>query len=140
MKFSTRSEYGLRAMVVLAGNEGGNPLSLRQIAEDEQISEQYLEQIFMELKKAELVLSVRGAYGGYRLSRPAEQITVRQILEVLEGPIVPCECLSQELGFSSCGNKEEACLIQVVWRRLQTGMNEILDNMNLRDLQSGLYQ
>lgn len=139
MKFSTRSEYGLRAMVVLAGIDDATPVSLRQIAALEQISEQYLEQIFIDLKKAELVQSIRGAYGGYLLSRDPADITVREILEVLEGPIFQCECLGKEDGQPSCSFKEEPCIVQVVWRRLQDGMDRILEGMNLKDLQQGKY-
>ena len=139
MKFSTRSEYGLRAMVVLAGIEDATPVSLRQIASLEQISEQYLEQIFMDLKKAELVQSIRGAYGGYLFARDASEISIRQILEVLEGPIFHCECLGKDGEQPSCSFKEEPCIVQVVWRRLQDGMDHILEGMNLRDLQQGKY-
>lgn len=139
LKFSTRSEYGLRAMVVLAGVRDSSPLSLRQIAETELISEQYLEQIFMDLRKAELVQSVRGAYGGYYLARDPEEITVKEILEVLEGPIFHYECLAGENSTGGCNFKEEPCLVQIVWKRMQESMTDVLDGMNLKGLQEGSY-
>ena len=138
MKFSTRSEYGLRAMVVLAGIQDKSPLSLRQIAEQERISEQYLEQIFMDLRKAELVQSVRGAYGGYYLARDPADITVKEILEVLEGPIFHYECLSAD--GQGCSFKEGPCLVLVVWRIMQESMTDILQCMNLQGLQEGIYE
>ena len=94
MKLSTKGKYGLKAMFELAvsGNEN-EPVPLKYIANRQEISDQYLEQIFSALKKAGLVKSVRGAQGGYFLSKPASEITVADILRVLEGDMAFTECL-----------------------------------------------
>ena len=93
MRLSTRSEYGLRALVSLVHRQGDQPVPLRVIAEDEGISEQYLEQIFVELRRAGFVLSVRGAKGGYRLARPSQDIRVGDVIRLLEGSLAPYDCL-----------------------------------------------
>jgi Rrf2 family cysteine metabolism transcriptional repressor len=118
MKLSTRSRYGLRAMVELAVSEGeresGTCIPLRTIAAKHGMSEYYLEQLFAPLKKAGLVASVRGAAGGYRLSRPPESITAGD---------VPCAA-------AFCEN----CNTKSVWERLHAGMNEVLDTIRLSEL------
>ena len=87
MKLSTKGRYGVKAMVELAIHYGEQPLSIKSISEKQKISEYYLEQLFSPLRKAKLIKSIRGAQGGYYLSRPPEEITVAQIMNVLEGPI-----------------------------------------------------
>ena len=95
MKLTTRGEYGLRAILDLALREGEGPVSLKSIAERQDISDHYLEQLFSSLRKAGLVKSVRGAQGGYLLGKPAEEITVGDVIRVLDGPIAPVECVSE---------------------------------------------
>ena len=99
MMFSTRAEYGVRVMVALANEQitdGANalPASLAQIAEDNGLPFAYLEHLAARLKKADLIESRRGPRGGYLLARPAEDITMAQIVEALEGQIAPIECIS----------------------------------------------
>ena len=96
MKLSTKGRYGLKAMFELSLNHSKGPVSIKSIASKQNIPEQYLEQIFSKLKKANLIKSVRGAQGGYLLSRRASDITVYDILVVLEGPISISDCLSDE--------------------------------------------
>ncbi len=94
MKLSTRSRYGLQAMVTLAAQEaagGGACVKLNAIAKEHGMSEYYLEQLFLPLKKAGLVKSVRGAKGGYMLSRPAGEVTAGDVLRALEGTLSPVE-------------------------------------------------
>ena len=86
MKLSTKGRYGVKAMVDLAINYGEEPVSIKSISERQSISEYYLEQLFSTLRRAELIKSIRGAQGGYILNRSPEQITIHQIIEVLEGP------------------------------------------------------
>ncbi|MFN2363905.1 MAG: Rrf2 family transcriptional regulator, partial [Halarsenatibacteraceae bacterium] len=95
MKISTRGRYGLRAMIDLAINEEGEAIPLRVIAEREDISEQYLEQLFANLRKSGLVKSVRGAHGGYLLNREPENITAGDVFRVLEGPVSPVDCVQE---------------------------------------------
>ena len=89
MRVSTRGRYGLRAMVDLAANTAGGPVALREIAERQDLSESYLEQVFAALRKAGLVTAMRGPQGGYELGKPAAEITAGDVLRVLEGPISP---------------------------------------------------
>ena len=97
MKFSTRARYGLRAMLELALNYDPNePMPLFKIAEKQLISEGYLEQMMTVLRKGGLVRSVRGAQGGYLLSREPDRITAGEIIRCLEGPLGPTDCVSEE--------------------------------------------
>ena len=85
MKISTKGRYGLRALVDLAGHDNGEPIALASIAQRQKLSLNYLEQVFGTLRKAGIVVSVKGAGGGYKLARDAESITVKEVLEALEG-------------------------------------------------------
>lgn len=133
MRISTRGEYGLRAMLVLAERYQEGQVPLREIAEIEQISEQYLEQLFRDLRKDELVDSFRGARGGYVLSRPPAEISVNQVLTSLEGPVAPMQCVAE-------GDMEERCKhmgrcpTRTVWEKLKIAMNTVLDDTTLAEL------
>src|SRR3954469_16185853 len=94
MMFSTKAEYGVRVMAHLAGRPGDEPTSLGSIAEAEGLPLAYLEHLVQRLRKAELVESRRGAYGGYSLARPAEEIQMAEVVQALEGAIAPIECIS----------------------------------------------
>ncbi|MFZ2153919.1 MAG: Rrf2 family transcriptional regulator [Candidatus Moraniibacteriota bacterium] len=126
MIFSTKAEYGLRAIVVLARSY---PYlrSIVEISIEENISAKYLEQIFIKLKKAQLVLSQKGKSGGYTLSREPQMITVGEIVEVLEGKIEPTKCYSAECKNSACSSKK-------VWVKLSEEIKKTLDNIKLSDL------
>jgi len=89
MEISAQGRYALRALVDLAVNANDSALPLREISERQNISERYLEQIFARLKKANLIKSVRGAHGGYLLTRSPEEITVKDIMQVIEGRLAP---------------------------------------------------
>ncbi|MTI93965.1 MAG: Rrf2 family transcriptional regulator [Firmicutes bacterium] len=131
MRFSTRGEYGLRAMLVLADNYQQEPKPLREIAQAEAISEQYLEQLFRELKRAGLVDSRRGARGGYVLSAPPEQISMDRVIQALEGPIGPMECVT-EAGEDLCAR--EHCATRILWQKLKSAMEAVLSGTTLADL------
>ena len=96
MKLSTKGRYGVKAMVDLAINYGEQPVSIKSISERQSISEYYLEQLFSSLRKAKLIKSVRGSQGGYLLNRAPEEITIYEIINVLEGPIEISTCLHDE--------------------------------------------
>ncbi len=127
MRLSTRGQYGLRAMCVLGIKYGEGNIPLRLIADQENISLQYLEQIFRQLRRAGLVESARGAKGGYHLARDPVDITVGDVVRTLEGPIAPVECLS---GGEECSRQDE-CLTREAWYRLQQSMKEALDGITL---------
>lgn len=132
MKLSTRGEYGLRAMFDLALRQGQGPVPLKDIAERQDISGHYLEQLIASLRKAGLVKSVRGAQGGYMLGRPPNEITVGDIVRVLEGPIGPTECVSEEETVSC--NRSETCIARRVWERVRDSIIEVMDSITLEDM------
>lgn len=129
MQVSTRGRYGLRAMVDMALHATEGPMALRVIAERQDISESYLEQVFTSLRKSGLVRASRGSQGGYELSRPASEIKVGEILRALEGPIAPVHCV----GDSQC-EREKYCITRSFWEELRDKINEFLDNTSLQDL------
>jgi|SRR6056297_918234 Rrf2 family protein len=130
MKVSTRGRYGLRAMIELAKNENAGALPLRIISENQKISEQYLEQLFVNLRNSGLVKSVRGANGGYLLNRPAEEITAEEILISLEGPLNIVECIADD---SLCEFSKE-CATHELWIELRERIENVLQNITLEDL------
>ena len=130
MKLSTRGRYGIHAMYDLALRADGGPQSIKAISERQGVPEAYLEQLFAVLKRENLVVSTRGAQGGYTLSRPPEAITVGDVLRALEGGLGLVECLDEE---EVCG-KSCACASRVVWQKLRDGLNAIVDGITLRDM------
>lgn len=132
MKLSTKGRYGVRAMFDLALNNGKGPIPLNSIAERQNISEHYLEQLIALLRKAGLVKSVRGAQGGYVLARAAEEITIGDIIRVLEGPIAPVDCVNEEEE-SPCKNAE-FCVTRNVWAKVRDSVTDVLDSITLAQL------
>ena len=132
MRLSTKGRYGLKAIFELALKEGENvPLSLKFIAEKNGLSEQYLEQIFSILKKSGLVKSVRGAQGGYFLSKHSSQITVGQVLRCLEGPMAPSDCVIED--DADCENSD-FCVTKVIWQRIKDSIDSVIDSVTLNDM------
>jgi Rrf2 family iron-sulfur cluster assembly transcriptional regulator len=132
MKLSTRGRYGLRALIDLAVHEEDEAVSLQSIADRQKISESYLEQLVRLLKKAGLVRSVRGAGGGYRLARPAETISVGDILRALEGNLKPVSCPAYEEGESCEG--ADFCVTKFVWKKINDAIARTVDTMMLDEL------
>ena len=140
MKLSTRGRYALRAMIDLAQIQCSNlkPISLRDISLRQEISLQYLEQLFNKLKKANLVKSTRGAGGGYLLAKEAEKISAGDIIKAVEGPIVLVDCLlaggkiDQDIA-KKC-KKIEDCAIKVLLEEVTQQINQTLDATSLKDL------
>lgn len=134
MKISTRGRYGLKAMVDIAENYSKGCVSLKSIAERTNLSESYLEQLIASLKKAGLVRSTRGANGGYTLTGPPENISVGDILRVVEGPLKLVECptsgSSESCGLGDCSD----CATRDVWARLSESVSEAADNISLSEL------
>jgi Rrf2 family protein len=130
MKISSRIRYGLRAMVELAMNYERDPIVLREIAERQDISLKYLDQLMVPLKIAHLVGNTRGSGGGYSLLRSPDQITIREALTALEGPLIPSHCMSN---FNVCPNLGE-CAMAEFWSEFQQQMNKYLDSVTLKDL------
>lgn len=132
MRLSTKGRYGLRAMLEIALNEQQEPIAIRTIAERQDISDRYLEQLLIQLKKAGLVKSIRGSQGGYILGRKSRDITVGEIIRALEGPIAPVECIS-ELNPEEC-DRSGFCVTRGIWTRLRDAISEVLDSYTLWDL------
>ena len=130
MKLSTRGRYGIHAMYDLALHEHSGPQSIKAIAEREGIPEAYLEQLIAALKRSGLVTSTRGAQGGYMLARPADAISVGDVLRVLEGGLNLVNCLDGE----DCCDRACACPPRIVWMKLRDGMNAIVDGITLQDM------
>ena len=130
MKLSTKGRYGLKAMFELSLRQTCGPVPLKQIAQKQNISEQYLEQIFSILKKSGLIKSVRGAQGGYLLVKEPKDITVGDILIVLEGPVSISECIIDE---DICENSG-ICVTKVVWERLKKGIEDVINSITLHDM------
>ena len=132
MKVSTRSRYGVNAMFELALGYGKGALALKDIAERQQLSEAYLEQLFIRLKKAGLVEGVRGASGGYVLSKPPENISMGDIIRALEGGIAPVDCLE---GSACSRGLTESCPGRFIWEKVYAGINSVIDSITLKDMQ-----
>jgi len=131
MKFSTRSSYGLRAIIHLAKNYAHGPYSLAKIAKEEKISQAYLERLFSRLKKAGLVLSSKGVAGGYQLAYNPSKMSVFSVIEALEGKISVFHCLGTR-GKVFCGVK--ACPSARVYQKVQKALVNSLKSMTLKDL------
>ena len=130
MRISSRCEYGLRAMIYLAGSGGDQPVPLAEIARTEDMPTAFLERILAALRRGDLVCSTRGASGGYRLSRPAASISVADIVTAIEGPLSLVGCLPDEGGCERAGS----CASQRVWRRLDGAITKALSDISLDEL------
>ncbi len=137
MRLSKRGEYGLRAMIVLArpGLDGNPPiLQIREISEREKIPGKFLEQILLTLKNAGLLHSKMGIGGGYRLAKPAGQISLAQIVRVLDGPLAPVKCVSQ-MAYEPCEcPDEETCGLRLAMGDVRNAIATILDGTSLEDV------
>ncbi|CAM3714869.1 RrF2 family transcriptional regulator [Alicyclobacillus pomorum] len=136
MKVSKKTEYGLRAMVAIALMAGEDqPVPLPTVAEQEQIPEQFLDQIVAKLRKAGFVKSTRGVNGGYTLSRPADQISIGSLVRVLEGSLAPIGCVSEDMSDMSqfCG-RIPVCHTRSVWLRVMDAVTKALDSITLADV------
>ena len=133
MRVSTRGEYGMRAMVALAHHYGSGPLSITDIARESSVPPAYLEQLIAPLRRAGIVESKRGAHGGYVLGRPPEEIRVGDVFRVMEGPIAPMDCVSEDIDDQTCP-LIDGCETRPVWLRLRDSIVDSLDSQTLADL------
>jgi Rrf2 family transcriptional regulator, cysteine metabolism repressor len=138
MIFSAKAEYGVRLMVELGARQGDDPVSLKAIAEAEELPLSYLEHVVADLKRAGLVVSTRGAYGGYRLARPPGEIAMDEVVLALEGSISPMECFvnvpTERVFCSHEGDAGRACSTRLLWMRVQGGMVKALQGTTLAEL------
>lgn len=131
MKLSTRGRYGLKAMLDLAINQEGY-IPLKQIAERQSISENYLEQLMALLKKTKMVKSTRGAQGGYSLIKSPDEISVGDILRALEGDLAPVDCVL--INEDTKCDEKDYCVTKYVWKKVADSINDVVDNITLQDL------
>jgi Rrf2 family transcriptional regulator, cysteine metabolism repressor len=138
MTFSAKTEYGVRLMIELGRQEGDQPTSLKVIAEAEGLPLSYLEHVVASLKRAGLVTSSRGAQGGYRLARPAERISMDEVVLALEGAIAPMECFvhlpTERIACSHEGDGGRACSTRLLWMKVQAGVIKALQGTTLAEL------
>jgi Rrf2 family cysteine metabolism transcriptional repressor len=138
MLFSTKAEYGVRLMVELGRQPDSSPVSLSTVAEAERLPLSYLEHLVARLRKAGLVISTRGAHGGYSLAKPAEEITLDVVVEALEGQIAPMECFHETPeGKVLCSHESDgdhACATKLLWTRVQGGVTKALAGTTLSEL------
>lgn len=133
MFVSTKGRYALRVMVDLAEHQGDGYIPLKEIADRQEISEKYLESILKTLVRQGLLSGVRGKGGGYRLTRPAEDYTVREILSLTEDTLAPVACLDD--GAKECPRRDK-CPTLGLWRGLYDTVNGYLDSVRLSQLTS----
>lgn len=143
MMFSTKAEYGVRVMVALArraaqANGECEPVSLAEIAESDGMPLAYLEHLVARLRRAQLIDSRRGSRGGYMLGRPADQITMAEVVEALEGSIAPIECISEASDGSVVCSRESdpdhVCPTKLLWTRVRSSIVRTLAQTTLADL------
>jgi len=135
LRVSTKGEYGVRLMVDLAHHHGGRPRSLTDISQSETLPLAYLEQLVKLLREADppLVISTRGAHGGYKLSRDPSEITMGEVVRVLEGPIAPMICATEGEMSQIC-NYLDLCKTRYLWAKVRDAVAQTLDSMTLADL------
>ena len=138
MIFTTKAEYGVRMLIQLGRQGTGHPVSLKAIAEAENLPLAYCERIAALLKKHGLVVSTRGAHGGYVLAKPAEEITMDQAVLALEGAIAPMDCFFDDReGRVLCSHGDgdhQHCATKLLWTRVQMGVIKSLQRTTLAEL------
>ncbi|MBC8200101.1 MAG: RrF2 family transcriptional regulator [Desulfobacteraceae bacterium] len=130
MRLSTKSRYGTRAMLDIAINYEKGPVSVKSLARRQDISVKYMEQLIPLLKLAGLIMSVRGAGGGYTLSKDADQIKLRDIIDALEGSMFPVDCVDNP---ETC-DRAEKCVTHELWKEIQDTINNTLGSLTLADM------
>ena len=131
MKISTKGRYALRLMMDLAENNNGSPISLKDVAKRQDISDKYLEQIISILNKAGYVRSVRGAQGGYMLKMEPQNYTVGMILRQTEGSLAPVACIEDD---EIVCDRQQQCVTSIVYKKIDDTISGVVDNITLQDL------
>ncbi len=130
LKLSTKGRYGARLMLELALNCGKGPVLLKDIAKSQEISEGYLEHILPPLKAAGLVNSTRGAHGGYTLAKTPSKITLKEVVQILEGSLSPAECVDTP---SVC-QRIRSCVTRDIWKEVGEKISKTLASETLKDM------
>lgn len=130
MKLSTRTRYAVRAIIELAQNNSNKPLQLKIIAQRQEISVKYLEQLMAILRSAGFVRSIRGSKGGYVLAKAPNQIKLNEILHRLEGTVATVECVENE----DCCSRSADCAARYLWTQVEQAIENVLQSITLQDL------
>ena len=133
MRITTWAEYGIICALHLAKRAAQGPVTGREIAAVERLPPDYVEQILLRLRRAEIIRSTRGAHGGYALARPPVQISVRDVIAASELSTFDLHCVSHPVGEERCSDAGN-CSIRPVWVLLQQRIDEVLESVNLEDL------
>ena len=134
MKLSKRSEYGLKALIDLAAYHGQGVMQAPQIARKHDISLKFLEQILLDLRRAGILHSRQGIHGGYYLALPPEQITIGQVVRILDGTIAPIRCVSR-MSYERCTCPDEnLCELRLIMLDVRNAISDVLDNISLADI------
>lgn len=130
MKISTKGRYGVRILLDLALHEGNAPRLIRDISESQQISEKYISRLIIALRRANMVRSIRGAKGGFRLARNPAELTLLDIVEVMEGPVAIVDCVR----FPEKCSRNDQCATREVWDALNSEIREAMRKVTLSDI------
>jgi len=129
MNITSKSKYAVRALVELARRSSDVPVPLVALAEARGIPSQFLEQLFATLRRAGILQSFRGVYGGFSFNRPPDQITVLDVVEILDGPIEPALCTTEEV----CARRP-ICSVGDVWVQAKLSVEEVLSGVTIQEL------
>jgi len=132
MRLTTKGRYGVRAVLNLAASYQNRPVSIKKISEEEEISPEFLEQIFFKLKKAGLIRSLRGPGGGFVLNKKASEITIKDILDAVGETIFPAPCTDKK-NPPGC-DRENQCMMAKTWKRFSEIIENFLDSLTIQDV------
>jgi Rrf2 family protein len=135
LKLSTKGQYGVRAMFEIASGYPDRPITIKEIAERQEVSTAYLEQILNKLRKADLIKSIKGPGGGYLLNRGPDEISISSILSELEGPVAITSCLDPDEGCL----RVDICVTHLLWKALGEKIDAFLKTISLKDLSTGNF-
>jgi len=130
MKISTKGRYGVRILLDLALHQGGTPRHIHEIAASQQISEKYISRLIIQLRRAKMIRSIRGAGGGYRIARDPADVTLLDIIEVMEGPLAIVDCVRSP---GTCGRSGD-CPSHRIWDQLNDEIRQAMARITLRDI------
>jgi len=133
MKISKNGQYALLSVADLALHEADGHQSIAQVAQRQNIDPRYLGQIFFALKNACVITSVRGKSGGYRLARPAADISAGEVVRALEGDLIPTQCCAPDADTSNC-EVFDACMTRSLWQAISREINDTLDSLTIADI------
>jgi Rrf2 family protein len=137
MKLSTKGDYATRILLELSTAEAPQPISVHELARRTAIPMRYLEQIMLRLRAGRIVRSARGVHGGYTLARPADGVTVGEVLRLMDGPLAPSPCASQSAHVACPTYRcptEEGCTLRSLWTEVRDAIADVLDRTTFAQL------